>query len=452
MTREAASLALRDTVKSRLQTALVLLARLAAVEHALNAAAATSVAPPPPPPAIVLPAGVHVGSSDAHDVGACAAGAPAAAADQGNVTADQGADLYNWGEPGVEQTAGPAAGGPAAGGPAGGGPAGDGPAGGGASSSSAAVAASAASAVASLAMSSGAEMKSAELDLVVFPPSLDRLAGGHTKPAASSDHPETLQARLVLGGHGSEDLMRQVEGTLRNLMVEVPAARSHALSDQVWAERARAILTEIGAQVSPAWQRFLAAVNAAPGAALHELSARFSHGTVDRYAETSFRETRLSEERAYLDRQGANTSAVASALRVSDYYTRLAPPPLRDAKWKGSHQPVFFEHTYAQRSVSVTEAPKPPAAASFGWANGFGCTPPPLPTSRPTPTAPGASGETLRGGAPPAAAPAAAARGVHLLIFVHGFHGNAYDLRTMRDHISLISPPHLPHISLISPS
>ena len=35
---------------------------------------------------------------------------------------------------------------------------------------------------------------------------------------------------------------------------------------------------------------------------------------------------------------------------------------------------------------------------------------------------------------------APSAGGCHLIVFVHGFHGNAYDMRTMRDQLALLLP------------
>jgi len=84
-----------------------------------------------------------------------------------------------------------------------------------------------------------------------------------------------------------------------------------------------------------------------------------------------------------------------------------------------SPQPVFFEHRYALRADAAANAPHD-ARPRFG-----------------APAAPAAAWEAALASIPP---PPAHDGLIHLIVFVHGFHGNSYDLRTMRDYLALTHP------------
>ena len=102
------------------------------------------------------------------------------------------------------------------------------------------------------------------------------------------------------------------------------------------------------------------------------------------------------------------TALMAASLRGSAY-KHLPPPRVRDAGWHANRQPVLFERKYASARHPADEVPP---KLTFSWAK--------------DPRAP--------------AAPAPSGGGVHVIVFVHGFQGNSFDLRTMRDHIALVHP------------
>ena len=165
---------------------------------------------------------------------------------------------------------------------------------------------------------------------------------------------------------------------------------------------------------------------------------------------------------------------MADALRASAYYKALPPPSTRDGKWHPAQQPVFFEQRYSVHNGGAAGAadathslpdlllswvpPPPPLgallasivaddaaaadaadadadadaddAAAAAYGSKFALPPPP-------PLPPPVSVVPPPLSASPAAVPPL---GVHLIIFVHGYHGNAYDLRTMRGQLALALP------------
>jgi len=121
----------------------------------------------------------------------------------------------------------------------------------------------------------------------------------------------------------------------------------------------------------------------------------------------------LIEQRAYSRQgdRGVPVTHLATALRGSIYYQRLPTPTLRDAKWHSTQQPIFFEQRYISHELysPVATIPKP-VAPSYAF---------------PSAASPSSEGPN---------------RAVHLVVFVHGFHGNSYDLRTMRNQLALTHP------------
>jgi hypothetical protein len=227
---------------------------------------------------------------------------------------------------------------------------------------------------------------------------------------------EAFLGRIKASGAAkSHEVSDQLRGVLSTLEVE-PTAR-HATGGAAgsggpteWASSAMGILTDLSQQVWPRWQRLLELASSQPGGLLEELSREYVEGTTHRFGESLFRESRLFEHCAYNARDGERgvpMALMATSLRSSRYYQQLPPPPLRNQSWTPAQQPVFFE----QRYVS-TAAPPPPATPHYQ----FSWSPKPMDL------------------------PPASIGGVHLIVFVHGFHGNSYDLRTMRDFLALLHP------------
>jgi len=154
-----------------------------------------------------------------------------------------------------------------------------------------------------------------------------------------------------------------------------------------------------------------------------------------RYGESVFRETKLLEQRAYLraDQRSVTTTLMADALRHSAYYKSLPPPAVRDSGWHATQQPVFFEQRYAAKEAITRPLPVCEPTPSLSWI--------PWPPVLATALADGTGAATIkRAPAEPPPASAAASAGIHLIVFVHGFHGSSYDLRTMRDLLALLLP------------
>lgn len=208
----------------------------------------------------------------------------------------------------------------------------------------------------------------------------------------------TLRVSVADAGNGGE-------GGVASLPTTLPA--------RVFAERALSILGSLSEQIWPRWQRLLDLVLEQPEAVLGALSDEFVDSTSQRLGESVFREARLFEQRAYAKQAegGMPTALMAASLRSSAYYKQLPAPRLRDSKWHANQQPVLFERRYVSNHEEVEKC-KP--RFSFTW-----------------------TADEQRAAAP---APKAAIKGVHVLVFVHGFQGNSYDLRTMRDHLALVHP------------
>merc|ERR1712166_1549054 len=127
---------------------------------------------------------------------------------------------------------------------------------------------------------------------------------------------------------------------------------------------------------------------------------------IKQWNESIFRETLPIEDCMVPSQSMGNKSeahsSVASTLRKSEYYRTLEPLNLEDISPINGQdsQPIFFEQRYV------------------------------------------GEGEGSRGEAEEAAAAegAEAATGQHLVIFVHGFMGNSYDLRLMRNHFAITFP------------
>lgn len=227
---------------------------------------------------------------------------------------------------------------------------------------------------------------------------------------------ETLLGRLVAGCPTRHELSRQLDTVLSNLRVDVRV--DEHMAPVTWALRAMVVLAELSEQLRPRWQRLLEAALARPEKAVAELAIKHARETARQLGAMVFREARFTEQRPYVDQQRTSIVAIAAALRSSGSYSKLPPPTLRDAKWDACCQPVFFENCFSPRREG------PPADSAIWRVH------PQL----------GTRGlATLPGGLAALANPLLDER-VHLIVFVHGFHGNSYDLRTMRDHLALVHP------------
>ena len=260
-----------------------------------------------------------------------------------------------------------------------------------------------------------------------------------TTTATSGGGTELLRGRLVVGGGGvaahSKDMSQQIDGVLSRLRVAVPTTDDDdAYALRIWAMGAKAILTHLDEQMSSLWERFLTSILKTPDGLLGELADHYGMETSHRLGETVFREVRLMEQLAYVGNQRATTSTIAQSLRASTYYQQLVPPYVRDAEWDSMKQPVLFEHRYAYRGDESAKNLHP-AQPRFGWANAPG-----VPAAAPSTASSSSKPQDGTAASPPPSTTPVWDGKIHVLVFVHGFHGNSYDLRCMRDHLALMHP------------
>ena len=227
-------------------------------------------------------------------------------------------------------------------------------------------------------------------------------------------------------------LSEAIESIVNTLRLS-PRYDTPSSTPRQWAEWATSLLAALSAEVWPRWLCLLDLALLYPDAQLSQLGIDHVRAAARRFGESVFRETLMLEQRAYLrpDQRGITTTAMASALRASSYYQTLSPPSIRDVSWHATQQPVFFEQRYAARAGAL---PKQGCEPNLGlsWTN----WPQSIPHATQTPKAIVAPNHDPSVTPSPASSPA----GVHLIVFVHGFHGNSYDLRTMRDQLALILP------------
>ncbi|KAL1525926.1 hypothetical protein AB1Y20_020752 [Prymnesium parvum] len=194
--------------------------------------------------------------------------------------------------------------------------------------------------------------------------------------------------------------------------------------DEVAAHRivreAGGALAACEAAVWTQWQLLLDELPAHGDALVEELGNTFLKRRAKQHAESVFTEVRLIDQRAYL-RQGESgvpPTVVAESLRSSPVYLSVPPLPLQEKDFDMFTQPILCQQRYATRP---TLKPKDVAAAIprvlLSWMKRPNEAPPARKTSKQT-----------------------ASSDLHVFIFVHGFHGNAYDLRALRNQIALLHP------------
>ena len=225
------------------------------------------------------------------------------------------------------------------------------------------------------------------------------------------------------------------------------------LSAVEWAKRALAALHALGGQAWERWQLVIEAELAVADATAAELSGAYLNRRGGVWAERLFRETLPFDQRAYLieGERGVEPKLLASSLRAADRAAERAAGGkaffygaagsaaaarheiISDVALAAEPAAVLHEQGYARRAGGTADL----ATA----ANGAAATT--SDRSSPPPPPPSASGvlqmswsEVLGLGG----ARALVGRGVHLYVFVHGFHGNSFDLRGMRNQLALLHP------------
>lgn len=179
-------------------------------------------------------------------------------------------------------------------------------------------------------------------------------------------------------------------------------------------------LSSLGVQVWAAWQGLLELLPSHGDGLVAREGEAFLESRRERQAESIFSETRLLDQRAYMRQgeRGIAPRAMADALRSSPDYLAVPALPAQEADFDMATQPLIFEQRYASR-------------AGLAPAIGDESEPRMLLSWMKPPWEPAAEQSGPRGsGFDP----------VHLIVFVHGFHGNAYDLRAMRNQIALMVP------------
>lgn len=174
------------------------------------------------------------------------------------------------------------------------------------------------------------------------------------------------------------------------------------------ASRLQTETSHLGSQIFELWSRYMVQVGQNMSVVhpllQHEREARQTR----LWNESIFRETLPIEECMVPSESMGNKSeahtTVAETLRSSEYYRNLDPLLIDDISPMNTNdtQPIIFEQRYLRQE----EPAGPEAAPGAEPGRPMGATP-----DRP-----------------------------HLIVFVHGFLGNSYDLRLMRNHLAILFP------------
>jgi len=207
------------------------------------------------------------------------------------------------------------------------------------------------------------------------------------------------------------------------------------------AESGMRALNVLAGQTYQAWQCLLLHAERCSDPLTTTLSDAFLAARAERFGESVFRETRLFAQRAYMPQgeRGVEAQAIASALRSSTYFRSLPAEGVQDLGMRSDDQPVLIEQWHATErdeeggeeggAEAVTDATATPDAersARKPHLNGY-----PAPTPAELPRL-GLSWMERRN--------KHSSAGIHLYVFVHGFHGNAFDLRGLRNQMALLLP------------
>jgi len=161
-------------------------------------------------------------------------------------------------------------------------------------------------------------------------------------------------------------------------------------------------------QILVLWSRYMDHIPANMSVYHPLLQHEREESTKRLWNESIFRETLPMEECMVPSESMGNKSeahtTVAETLRNSEYYRNLDPLLIEDVSAMNCNdtQPIVFEQRYV-RKEEVEEASQPTTPAK----------PRSMPGAEDTP---------------------------HLIVFVHGFLGNSYDLRLMRNHFAILFP------------
>ncbi len=210
--------------------------------------------------------------------------------------------------------------------------------------------------------------------------------------------------------------------------------------------RALAALRSLSERLRESWEVFLDVVHIRVDELVVENSRAFSALLAKRYETSSFRETYPLERRAH----ATLLKGVVDKLRKFQAPDALAAPPLSDATNRSAERCVFVEQLYEKKldaigipdiAVAVDTAKLPGAGASTasqarrdGGVGGDGGTARPGLSLSWMGEMPASDSFEIGGNG------GKDAGSVHLYVFVHGYQGNMYDLRLMRNQMALLLP------------
>eukprot|EP00747_Dinoflagellata_sp_TGD_P031166 gnl/TRDRNA2_/TRDRNA2_135095_c0_seq1.p1 gnl/TRDRNA2_/TRDRNA2_135095_c0~~gnl/TRDRNA2_/TRDRNA2_135095_c0_seq1.p1 ORF type:complete len:778 (+),score=143.32 gnl/TRDRNA2_/TRDRNA2_135095_c0_seq1:109-2442(+) len=177
-------------------------------------------------------------------------------------------------------------------------------------------------------------------------------------------------------------------------------------------------LSALSGQVLEVWQFLLRNIPYALGDLTAMLRKDWEQEVTERWGESIFREMcSTSELSVPSDHEIFSTHGrIADKLRQSKYYKELKPYPVEDLSISPSHSahPILFEQRYGDGSGDLPASGPDPAAGTINRGPGRD--------------------------APACSNGANAYPGVHVFVLVHGFQGNSFDMRLMKNNIALLYP------------
>eukprot|EP00929_Paragymnodinium_shiwhaense_P091389 TRINITY_DN51362_c0_g2_i1.p1 TRINITY_DN51362_c0_g2~~TRINITY_DN51362_c0_g2_i1.p1 ORF type:complete len:785 (+),score=185.74 TRINITY_DN51362_c0_g2_i1:297-2651(+) len=190
-------------------------------------------------------------------------------------------------------------------------------------------------------------------------------------------------------------------------------------------------LGAVSADVFKAWRKVLATVAAKPRSIARQLRGIWLEQSAETWAESIFNESspaREFPERCLVDCQvWRSHEAAAKNLRQSSRYLAMKPLAVEDMSMAvpQNFHPVMFVQRYSPSAGNQTAA---------------GGSSPNSPTSLMTfePMAPSSKAATT--GSSDLAECPGRENAAHVVVLVHGFQGNSYDMRLLRNNIALLYP------------
>ena len=266
--------------------------------------------------------------------------------------------------------------------------------------------------------------------------------------------------------------------------------------------RAFVSLHQLSAQLKCLWDRFLREALPHVDGLTCALSNGFLRAQHERFGESLLREPRPFEHRAYMSHgeRGIDPSVIAQSLRGSSHFKGLPPMPLQDILLRPEEQPVLIEQRHSRCCSSVqtllcfrSGACELLRAAEDGAGDEVGkdgetcrgrasglaggdflgktrheskiyggddkcdsvCSPfaPQLRLSWMREATVKETGDArTQPYANVGAGGGSGTQGIHLFVLVHGFHGNSFDLRGMRNQLALMLPDKISARFLLSAS